>query len=304
MSTQSLAVTSRTFAFARNSAQGRPQTGQSLPATNDSGGSWTAQTRPATGRPQTAASTRYEGNYIITILEGRGIAREVGMAALDMDTGRVVLVQLADCQTYVKTLHQLHRHQPSMILVPDTFLSAQDRGRAKRTNQSTTSMLVELVREEFQGTPIETIPRKYWNEEAGLEFIQQLCVEDEERAGTILAVSNKYYALSASSALFKHAEVRLNTRFASGSLRIRYVPVEGTMMIDPESAKNLELVQSMAYKKSAHSLFGALNHTYTPMGLRLLRVNVLSPLTVQSSIDARLDVVDGNPLDASKIPDL
>ena len=54
-----------------------------------------------------------------------------------------------------------------------------------------------------------------------------------------------------------------------------------------------------------------LNHTYTPMASRLLRVNILSPITgnlslfffdgfllwnfiqVQSSIDARLDVVEG-----------
>jgi len=48
----------------------------------------------------------------------------------------------------------------------------------------------------------------------------------------------------------------LNTRFASGSLRIRYVPVEGTMLIDPDTARNLELVGNMAYKKSVHSLFG------------------------------------------------
>ncbi|KAL0068031.1 MutS protein msh4 [Marasmius tenuissimus] len=179
-----------------------------------------------------------------------------------------------------------------MILVPDTFLSASDRGQARRNRQSGQSMLVELIQEEFQGVPVETLPRKYYNEQSGLEFIQQLCVDDEERAGTILAISDKYYALSASSALFKYAEIRLNTRFASASLRIRYVPVDGTMMIDPESAKNLELVGNMAFKKSTHSLFGALNHTYTPMASRLLRVNILSPLTVQTSINARLDVVE------------
>ncbi|KAK1231370.1 MutS protein msh4 [Marasmius sp. AFHP31] len=179
-----------------------------------------------------------------------------------------------------------------MILVPDTFLSASDRGQARRNQQSGQSMLVELVQEEFQGVPVETLPRKYYNEQSGLEFIQQLCVDDEERAGTILAVSDKYYVLSASSALFKYAEIRLNTRFASASLRIRYVPVDGTMMVDPESAKNLELVGNMAFKKSTHSLFGTLNHTYSPMASRLLRVNILSPLTVQTSIDARLDVVE------------
>lgn len=108
----------------------------------------------------------------------------------------------------------------------------------------------------------------------GLEFILQLCVEDDERAGTILAVSNKYvahtptlihlfesgtpryYALSAACALFKYAESGMNVRFAAASLRIRYVPVDGTMMVDPDTARNLELVGNMSSKRSQHSLFG------------------------------------------------
>lgn len=88
----------------------------------------------------------------------------------------------------------------------------------------------------------------------------------------------RYYALSAACALFKYVEGKLNTRFAAGSLRIRYVPVEGTMMIDRETALNLELVGNMHSKKSTHSLFGTLNHTYTAMATRLLRVNILSPI--------------------------
>ncbi|KAJ7353331.1 muts domain V-domain-containing protein [Mycena albidolilacea] len=254
----------------------RPTSGQSRP--------YTAQTRPGTARPTTATSVRQEGSYVIAILEGRGVAREVGMAALDRETGRVMLVQLADCQTYVKTLHQMHLHPPVTVLVPDTFLSTSD--------ASSPSMLVEYIYEEFPGVPVEPIGRKYWNEINGLEFISQLCVEDDERAGTLLAVANKYYALSAVCALFKHAETKLNTRFASGSLRIRYVPVEGTMMIDPDTARNLELVGNMSFKKSTHSLFGTLNHTYTAMAARLLRVNILSPITAQNTIDARLDVVE------------
>ncbi|KAF5385565.1 hypothetical protein D9757_006793 [Collybiopsis confluens] len=246
---------------------------------------WTAQSRPSTARPQTAVSTRYEGNFVIALLEGRGVGREVGLAALDKDTGRVTLVQLSDCQTYVKTLHQMHLHRPSLILIPDTFLSASDATLAAgRRGKGTTnpSFLVEFIREEFPDTPIESMPRRYWNETSGLEFIQQLCVEDDERAGTILAVSTKYYVLSACSALFKHTEIRQNTRFSAGSLRIRYSPVDGTMMIDPESARNLELVANMSHRKSYHSVFGILNHTYTAMAARLLR----------SSIDARLDVVE------------
>ncbi|KAG9310371.1 hypothetical protein JVU11DRAFT_9505 [Chiua virens] len=58
---------------------------------------WTARsgtTRPGTARPQTAASTRHEGSYVIALLESRGVAHEVGIAAMDKDTGRVMLVQV------------------------------------------------------------------------------------------------------------------------------------------------------------------------------------------------------------------
>ncbi|KAJ7607391.1 muts domain V-domain-containing protein [Roridomyces roridus] len=270
------------------STAGQSRTGpdiDSRPTTTQTSRPWTAQTRPGTARPTTAASTRQEGaSYVIALLEGRGVAREVGIAALDRETGRVMLVQLADCQTYVKTLHQMHIHSPVLVLVPDTFLSP--------SGTAPPSLLVEYIYEEFPGVPVEPIGRKYWNETGGLEFISQLCVEDDERAGTLIAVANKYYALSAACALFKHAETKLNTRFAAASLRIRYVPVEGTMMVDPDTARNLELVGNMAHKKSAHSLFGTVNHTYTAMAARLLRVNILSPITAQSSIDARLDVVE------------
>ena len=62
----------------------RPWTAQSRPGT----------TRPGTARPQTAASTRHEGSYVIALLESRGVAHEVGIAAMDRDTGRVMLVQV------------------------------------------------------------------------------------------------------------------------------------------------------------------------------------------------------------------
>lgn len=253
---------------------------------------WINHSRPTTARPQTAASTRHEGSYVIALLEGRGVSREVGIAALDKDTGKVMLVQVADCQTYVKTLHQMHLHTPCLILVPDTFLSAPDAALAPSGKRSvSTSLLIEYIGEEFPGVQVESVGRRYWNDSCGLEFILQLCVEDDERAGTILAVSNKYYTLSAACALFKYAESGMNVRFAAASLRIRYVPVDGTMMVDPDTARNLELVGNMTSKRSQHSLFGTLNHTYTAMASRLLRVNILSPITVQQSIDARLDVV-------------
>jgi DNA mismatch repair protein MSH4 len=66
----------------------------------------------------------HDASYVIALIECRGVAHEVGMATLNKDTGRVMLIQLSDCSTYVKTLHQMHVHTPHMILVPDTFLSS------------------------------------------------------------------------------------------------------------------------------------------------------------------------------------
>ncbi|KAI9510622.1 muts domain V-domain-containing protein [Russula earlei] len=254
----------------------------------------TGQSRPGTAiAPTTAATSRFETSFIIALLEGRGIAREVGLAALDRDTGRAVLIQLVDCQTYLKTLHQMHLHNPILILIPDTFLSSKDNlGPSSGNIPSSTSLLVQCIYDEFPGVPVEPVLRKYWSEDAGLEFVSQLCVQDEERAATILAVSRKYYALSAASAVFKYVEIKLNTRFSVGSLRIRFVPVEGTMMIDPETARNLEIVDNFGNARSPYSLFSLLNHCSTPMARRLLRATLLAPVTVEAALEARLDLVE------------
>ena len=71
----------------------RPWTTQSRSYSTDQR-PWTAQSRPTTARPQTATSVRHEGSYVVAVLEGRGVSREVGIAALDKDTGKVVLVQV------------------------------------------------------------------------------------------------------------------------------------------------------------------------------------------------------------------
>ncbi|KAG8742868.1 MutS protein msh4 [Ceratobasidium sp. 428] len=274
----SSATTTRRSSFRR---QSRPGSSASRPRT--------AGSRPSIGRPTTGASTNGDqSSYVVAVLEGRGVAREIGMAALDKATGRCVLFQIPDCQTYVKTLHHLQLHNPSAILVPDTFMPMEASTKHKP------SLLVDTMLEEFGDdgmTEFIPVARKYWNDQNGLEAINRLIVNDGEKAGTLVAVSNQYYALSAAGALFKYVETKMNTIFAPHSLRISFRCAEGTMMIDCETARNLELVQSSTARKSKNSLFGLLNHTYTPMAHRLLRVNILAPITSQEAIDRRLDVV-------------
>lgn len=55
-----------------------------------------------------------------------------------------------------------------------------------------TSPLLGCLQEEFEDIPFEHIARKFWNDSAGLDFVSQLIINDDERPGTLLALSNRY----------------------------------------------------------------------------------------------------------------
>jgi DNA mismatch repair protein MSH4 len=80
--------------------------------------------------------------------------------------------------------------------------------------------------------------------------------------------------------------------FSYHSLRVRYEPSEGSMMIDVSTIHSLELVQNLHNPKSKDCLYGLLNETLTPMGARLLRNNVLQPVTDADVLTTRYAAVD------------
>lgn len=91
---------------------------------------WTGQSRPPTGRPQTSASTvRREGSYVVAIVEGRGVSREVGIAAVDRDTGHVMLVQVRRiCSTFLCRLTEYStadRRLSNLCKIPTPTTSSQ-----------------------------------------------------------------------------------------------------------------------------------------------------------------------------------
>ena len=76
------------------------------------------------------------------------------------------------------------------------------------------------------------------------------------------------------------------------SLRFKYETSEGSMMIDVSTIHSLELVQNLQNQKSRDCLFGLLNETLTPMGARLLRSNILQPLTEPETLNSRYDALE------------
>lgn len=65
----------------------------------------------------------------------------------------------------------------------------------------------------------------------------------------------------------------------------------GTMPLDEMTRRNLELVESLRGGETGGTLLSVLDRTLTPMGSRLLRQWILTPLTDKAAIDARLNAV-------------
>jgi DNA mismatch repair protein MSH4 len=64
------------------------------------------------------------------------------------------------------------------------------------------------------------------------------------------------------------------------------------MLIDVSTIYSLELVQNVQNPKSKDCLFGLVNETLTPMGARLLRNNILQPLTDPDVLNTRYAAVE------------
>ena len=79
----------------------------------------------------------------------------------------------------------------------------------------------------------------------------------------------------------------LSVSFPFHSLRIKYEPSEGAMMIDLSTIRSLELIQNLQNARSKDCLYGLLNQTLTPMGARLLKSNLLQPSTDSDCLELR-----------------
>ncbi|KAI4951263.1 hypothetical protein J4E91_003972 [Alternaria rosae] len=239
--------------------------------------------RPSTARPRTGASNivRVEAqNVICAIAESRGISPTVGLAFVNLDTAEAVLCQICDSQTFIRTVHKLKVYGPSEILIVSTAASPR-------------SKLFSIVEENLEdiGSKLTLLDRRYWAESTGHEYIRSLAFREDIEAIKI-SVTGNYYAVCCIAAALKYIDLGLGLVFSAHSLRMRYEPSEGSMMIDVSTIYSLELVQNLRDPKSRDCLFGLLNETLTPMGARLLRSNVLQPLTEPEVLNTRYAAVD------------
>ncbi|XP_017793105.1 PREDICTED: mutS protein homolog 4-like [Habropoda laboriosa] len=205
------------------------------------------------------------GAIVLAITTGRGDARsEVGMAALDIRCPHLILCQISDSQMYANTLSKLYLFDPVEVLIPDTMC---ERVAGK-------SVLYRSIMEKFPELKVTSISRVHFNDAIGLERVKSLCIA--EYSSVQLFIKQKYYALAAAAALLKYVEYTQRVVYTPKSIKIEFQGSPNATKIDLESARSLELVQSQCNQRNV-SLLGILDRCSTPMGKKLLRVNILQP---------------------------
>ncbi|KAF2098960.1 hypothetical protein NA57DRAFT_39496 [Rhizodiscina lignyota] len=268
---QSTSYPSYSYSYPYNTTTSRPRTG------NQSTG------RPSTSRPRTGASTiaGIEAQRIIcAVTESRGVAPTVGLAFVNLDTAESALCQISDSQTYVRTCHKISLYAPSVILITGSAANPD-------------SKLLSIIKENLADldADLEFLDRRYFAESTGLEYIEQLAFRDDVEAIKV-AIGGNYFAVCCFAAVLKYIDHQLGSTFQRHTLRIKYEPSEGSMMIDVATIRSLELIQNLQNPKSRDCLFGLLNETSTHMGARLLRSNILQPSTDQPTLATRYDAVE------------
>jgi DNA mismatch repair protein MSH4 len=295
MATPRPSTTSTSYQYGYSTSNSQPPHGGRL-----------STARPSTARPSTRSRSRAGSTLggsecqqiICAISEGRGITPTVGLSFVNISTGEAVISQICDNQFYARTLNKLQVFEPTEILIVST--SAPPNPKSK---------MYQIVEENILGARITAVDRKYWSETAGLEYIQQLAFLEDVEAIKV-AIGGNYFATCCLAAVgsspfhfyrllsdkyeqaLKYVNLSLSLTFAFHSLRIKYQPSEGSMMMDVSTIQFLELIQNLQNPKSKECLFGLMNETLTPMGSRILRSSILQPSTQASVLTPRYDAVE------------
>lgn len=97
------------------------------------------------------------------------------------------------------------------------------------------------------------LDRKLFSDVAGMQFIRRLAQPDDLESLRV-NLTGKHFCIASAAAAFTYLEQQLNTTFYACSMRITFQPSDGSMLIDNESVKALELLHNLRQPKQGASL--------------------------------------------------
>ena len=206
----------------------------------------------------------------------------VGLCIIDFSLGIMNLFEFMDTQIYIRTIHKLHIFQPTEILLPNSSLSPYPSKLATLTRLNTS-----------ESCKIKASPSGYFNKKGGFDAVRRYMMDRHEEGPKLTNLLDKDYSLRSAAAAISYSELviaKADPTKKFRSLRINFGIFENTAVLDSNTIRCLELVENNT-SKGGVSLYKFLDSTCTAMGKRLLRNNILQPLTDKESVNMRFESV-------------
>lgn len=243
-----------------------------------------------------------QNNYLVAVI-AEGV--RVGIAYADLSTGEFACTEFGGERATTQAHGELARLQASEVLVPDdTELRLPGLNPASAQLEHDLEFMTKGEREKL--LPSERVARRVERENiarwahghvtgwpawrwklstATDALLVQLRVHSLDGCG----LRDKPLAVRAAGAIIQYIhETQRNAAHQITSLRA--YSSGGTMFLDPQTRRNLEILEGSSGKVK-DSLVGVLDHTRTPMGGRLLRRWLSQPLIDLEQLDARQEGV-------------
>ncbi len=207
-----------------------------------------------------------KNNYIASVFFGEG---HFGVSCADVSTGEFFVSEEESSESLLDLLEEA---DPSEIVVNEAFLmSPFDRDSY-------------IARHQIVFSPLKSI--YYDSREAERTVLKQFGAKDLSALG----ISKDELCLLSSGALINYLS-ETQKIFLSQISKLRRFSNGKYMILDYQTRRNLELVETMREKKHQGSLLWVLDHTKTAMGARALRHAIEMPLLLKEDIEKRLDAV-------------
>ena len=224
-------------------------------------------------------------NYLAAAVEGDGA---VGLAFADLSTGDFRATELRGADSPARYTEELERMRPSELLLPMTekgHLGVRTGGSgAEASGQPTISNFQPEV------PPLTRTPLDDWvfSEEyaAGL-------LRNHFRVASLAGYGLEEHPLAVGAAGAILHYVRETQRGSLSHLDgIRFYQQQDSLILDPATLHNLELLEPAFGGPRGSTLLAALDHCVTSLGARLLKGWILRPSLDRAEIEARWQAVE------------
>ncbi len=205
--------------------------------------------------------TNSNNNYLVLILES---GEEIALAGADVSTGEIFYCLYEGAGREQTLFDEIYKLMPHEILITDEL-----------TFEQRLQNFAEMKLETCMFTKIEI--------EGGTNFLTEHFDEKDFPAAELAA--NAVENLLA----YLHKTIRTNLNHISKLTRL---DLKSHLILDASTLKNLEIIRSLRDGSKKNTLFDVLDCTKTPLGTRLLRRRLETPLTDPAAIMRRLDAVE------------